>query len=175
MIAWIKELWARYVAYILNQPENMPIEAPVSPVEPVPAPEAQTAPVQPPVPVQSHLDIFTTAIKDFEGGPGDLNYTNNNPGNARCSPEGYLSKYGDVQCVETASGKFAKFPTYALGWEYLQALVMEMVNAHPTWDFVDFFNVYSPTGDNNDPTQYALFVAKRCGVGITTILKTYLG
>ncbi len=118
----------------------------------------------------SMLDVFCTGIRDFEGSPGDLNYQNNNPGNCRCSPTGYLPKYGNVICVND----FAKFPTYALGWEYLRNLVLYRVKAHSQWTFLDFFMVYSPPADNNPTEQYAEFVAKRCGVPVSTVLSQLL-
>lgn len=118
----------------------------------------------------TNLDKFCTAIRDFEGVPGDLNYKNNNPGNCRCSPMGYLAKYGDVKCINN----FAVFPTYELGWEYLENLVYYRIEAHPTWTFLDFFNVYAPTGDNNNPNNYANHVAAQCGVSVDTVLSTWL-
>lgn len=141
---------------------------------PIMPPEQPVVPVAPSKPIQTPLDTFCAAIRDYEGVPGDLNYQNNNPGNVRCSPVGYLAKYGDVMCVDTASGQFAKFPTYELGWEYLLALVQERVKEHATWDFNDFFNNYSPVSDNNHPNEYALFVANRCGVEITKNLQSLL-
>ncbi len=116
------------------------------------------------------LTTICTAIRDFEGKPGDLSYQNNNPGNCRCSPVGYLPKYGNVTCVETASGKFAHFPTYELGWEYLQNLIHFLAVAHPTWTILDLMNHYAPPADNNPTFSYANFVATRCGVPVTTTL-----
>lgn len=56
MITWIKTLWARYVAYTLNNPENMPVEPSVSPVEPVTVSNPPvTTPVQP-EPVQTVVE-----------------------------------------------------------------------------------------------------------------------
>ena len=123
--------------------------------------------------IQSKLDTFCEAIRDFEGSPGDLNYENNNPGNCRCSPVGYLAKYGNVLCVNTASGEFAKFPTYELGWEYLENLVHYRALSNPTWTFIDFFNEYAPSNDNNNPHEYAQYVATRCGVSASSLLKDY--
>lgn len=114
----------------------------------------------------TNLVKFCTAIRDFEGKPGDLNYKNNNPGNARCSPVGYLPKYGFVKCVNN----FAVFSTYALGWEYLNNLVHFKAVSHPTWTILDFFNNYAPTSDNNPTKRYASFVAKRMGVSVNTKL-----
>ena len=143
---------------------------PTTPITPNPAITA-TLTTNPPIMTTSKLDTFCGAIRDFEGVPGDLNYQNNNPGNCRCSAVGYLPKYGNVLCVNTASGKFAKFPTYALGWEYLQNMVLYRAELHPTWTILDFFNTYAPTSDNNPTLHYATVVAGKCGVPITTTLK----
>lgn len=112
------------------------------------------------------LDTFCAAIRDFEGKPGDLNYRNNNPGNFRCSPVGYLAKYGNVQCVNG----FAKFPTYELGWLYLQNWVHLTAQLHPKWTIRDFFYHYAPPADDNPTEAYAKSVASRCGVSVDTTL-----
>lgn len=113
----------------------------------------------------NNLEKFCLAIRDFEGKPGDLNYKNNNPGNVRCSPVGYLPKYGNVKCVNN----FAVFPTYALGWEYLNNLVHFIAVSHPTWTILDFFKSYAPPSTN--PTRkYAIFIADRLGVPVSTTL-----
>lgn len=125
-------------------------------------PQASTGQITP------MIDKFCLAIRDKEGGPGDANYRNNNPGNCRCSPVGYLAKYGKVGC--SPSG-FAIFETYQLGWEYLQALVLHRAQLHPDWTIQDFFNDYAPSADGNDPIAYATFVAKRCGVPVNSTLK----
>lgn len=117
---------------------------------------------------QDMLGTFCTAIRDFEGNPGDLNYKNNNPGNVRCSPVGYRPQYGHVVC----RNGFAVFQTYELGWEYLLNLVHHRAELHPNWTILDFFNAYAPTGDSNQPNIYAAFVAKHCGVSVSTTLAT---
>lgn len=120
------------------------------------------------------LNNFCLAIRDHEGNPGDLNYKNNNPGNFRCSSVGYDRKYGIVLCVETASGKFAKFETYELGWLYLQNIVKERINKHPDWTLIDFFSNYAPSTDGNNPVLYAKYVAYRMGVGSDFKIKNIL-
>jgi hypothetical protein len=114
------------------------------------------------------LDTFCTAIRDYEGAPGDLNYKNNNPGNCRYSPVGYARIYG---LVRRDSNNFAIFKDYATGWLYLQNLIKSKIEAHPSWTILDFFKNYSPTSDGNDPEKYAEFVAKRCGVGVDFCIK----
>lgn len=114
------------------------------------------------------LEDFCLAIRDNEGAPGDLNYQNNNPGNCRCSSVGYATMYGNVLCVETKSGKFAKFPTYALGWLYLNNLVKSRIHLYPNWTIYQFIadptHGWSPAADGNDPENYAQFIGKRLGV-----------
>lgn len=117
----------------------------------------------------NNLVKFATALRDFEGKPGDLNYINNNPGNFRCSRVGYLKKYRDVRC----RNNFAVFPTYQQGWNYLLNSINQRVKKHPTWTFYDFFKNYAPEYDNNPTISYATFVANRCGVTINTKLITY--
>lgn len=119
--------------------------------------------LSPTEPVLTPLDKFCTAIRDYEGVPGDRNYRNNNPGNCRCSPVGYLPKYGNVVCVN----KFAQFPSYQLGWEYLQNTVIHRAELHPDWTVYNFFQNYAPKEDGNDPLAYAVEVAKKCGIGVT--------
>lgn len=99
------------------------------------------------------------------------NPANNNPGNCRCSPVGYLPKYGKVKCN---ANHFAVFPTYELGWEYLLNMVHFKVANHPNWTFVDFFSVYAPSGDKNDPVHYANVVAKACGRPVDSKVSEYL-
>ncbi len=137
------------------------------------APETPNLPpveVLPPPMPKSLLVEFCTALRDFEGNPGDLNYKNNNPGNCRCSQVGYLPKYGKVKCVKN----FAVFETYELGWLYLTNLVADRVRNHREWDFYRFFAVWAPSSDNNNPKHYAETIAKRLGVPPTTKLSTIL-
>lgn len=145
----------------------------------VPAPPSTSLPEaeKPQGSKKAYLDLFCSAIRDFEGSPKneyglpDLNYRNNNPGNFRCSPVGYADFYGKVDCV---SG-FAKFSSYALGWEYLQNSVLYRAKVHPQWTILDFFKQYAPPGDNNPTEKYAQFVAGRCGVSVDSTLAELFG
>lgn len=145
-------------------------------------PLTSTLPLKPQIwPPQkaSMLDTFCTAIRDYEGKPGDLNYQLNNPGDCRPSPVGYLAKYEPVIIIDTDTdpkypyhiGKFAKFPTFEIGYEYLTNMVHFMAVNHPTWTILDFFAHFAPAGDKNSPTRYATFVATRCSTQVTTQLK----
>lgn len=153
---------------------DMPLEAPKLPPDASSQP-IQATPVEPniapemmPMDSESPLILFCTAIRDFEGKPGDRNYKNRNPGNCRFYNGGYLPKYLPV--LKDKDG-FAIFPTYELGWEYLQNLVKTWVHLHPDWTILDFFNKYAPESDDNPTLRYAKYVASRCGVIHTTKLK----
>lgn len=160
--AWLFERiqWHTTEAINASETETMPKTPDTAPLpvnEPVRADSGPTALVK-----------FCEAIRDFEGKPGDANYLNNNPGNCRCSSVGYLPKYGEVKCSPHG---FAIFPTYELGFEYLQNLVHFRALKHPEWTIYDFFADYAPTSDQNQPQVYAKFVASRCGVIPTCTLK----
>ena len=142
-------------------PQQLPMNAP------------DTPPVVPPT-HQSMLESFCLAIRDYEGAPGSLNYRLNNPGDCRPSPVGYLPKYGNVEIIDTNTdprylyhkGKFAKFPTYALGWEYLMAMVKAKAQKNPTQTIAQFMAAYAPAKDSNDPGKYAAFIASRLAVDV---------
>lgn len=153
-VAWLKGLWAWVISRFQTPINNPPLTMPIT----------STAPI----------DVFCIALRDFEGAPGDLNYQNNNPGNCRPSPVGYLPKYGNVTVTHTASGDFAHFPTYVLGWEYLQNTVMHRVELHPDWTFLDFFANWAPASDHNPSVKYATVVAQTCGVLPTSKVSEYL-
>ena len=125
-------------------------------------------PTEPQVPI---LEKFCLAIRDYEGSPGDLNYRNNNPGNARFYKGGYLSIYGDVKCDPHG---FAIFPTYEQGWLYLKNLVKGKIMKHSQWTIKDFFYSYAPVTDENSPELYAVFVANRCGVTPDYLIKNLI-
>lgn len=153
--------WVEGQIWLPDEPVVPVVAPPVPPTAPLP-----TKPIQP-MP-KSKLEVFCKAITNFEGGPGDPNHINNNPGDFRCSPVGYLSKYGNVKCSKNG---FAIFPTFELGWEYLLASVHYRAAAHPNWTILDFFNNYAPSSDNNPTLAYAKNVANACGVTIDTTLK----
>ena len=121
-------------------------------------------------PKKNMLTVLATAFRDFEGQPGDLNYRNNNPGNYRCSPVGYLPKYGNVKCVN----KFAVFPTYELGWEYHCNSLMHWAHLHPTWTITQLVYHYAPPSDSNPTDSYVAHIAKACGVPASTTLQELL-
>lgn len=131
------------------------------------SPPVPTTPVAPPVapqpPSRANLDELCTAIRDFEGRPGDANYRNNNPGNCRYHLGGYLPMYGNVR---RSPGGFAIFPTYALGWLYLQNMIKGQIAKNPNQTLYEFMTRYAPESDNNPTPKYAAYIATRLGVDI---------
>jgi hypothetical protein len=124
-----------------------------------------------PMETTSLLTKFCIAIRDYEGQPGDLNYRNNNPGNCRFSSVGYSSIYGDVK---KDSRGFAIFPTYELGFLYLTNLIKEKISANPEQSILQFFHIYAPSSDKNDPDTYASWVANQIGLSAQTHIKILL-
>ncbi len=119
---------------------------------------ATTTPMNKVMDTQALLNAFCTAIRDFEGAPGDRNYRNNNPGNCRYSSVGYARMYGTVK---KDKDNFAIFSSWDLGWTYLKNLVKGKATANPSQTLVQFFHIYAPSSDGNNPDAYAAFVGKR--------------
>lgn len=119
------------------------------------------------LPKEQLLNTMAMAIQKHEGwilNPPSRSVRNNNPGNCRFSSIGYLPKYGNVQ---RDKDNFAIFESYEIGMMYLKNLILEKARNNPQWNLVDFFNVYAPSADNNDPTLYAKVVAGFMGVSPT--------
>jgi hypothetical protein len=169
-IAWLTSF------FTLMDQENTPPAPPTPAPAPVPAPKPVPVPPAPSPAPQGLLGAFCKAIEAFEdyvppGGKyrdgrvavsGSLSWRNNNPGNCKFSSVGYAEKYGVVR--KDASG-FAIFKTYDLGFLYLQNLVKSKVAKNPTWTIYDYIALsHAPAADNNQPTIYASYIAKRLGV-----------
>lgn len=110
---------------------------------------------------------FCLAIQSREGyiapckkyPKGTSSWRNNNPGN-----------------IKGLDGKFLKFNTYEEGFAYLKYYVRRVMEGkhkayikNPT--IMQFFLVYAPEGDNNDPTSYASEVANKLGVTTSFLIK----
>lgn len=128
---------------------------------------ATITPMTEPVPPVSRLPEFFKCISQYEG----ANPANNNPTNERYYFGGYLPKYG---VVKESIGGFAMFETLEIGTEYDTECLREMVTNHPQWDFYDFFAVFAPSKDNNNPVLYAKTIAAEMQVEPTSNLKTTL-
>lgn len=121
---------------------------------------------------------FCRAIKQHEGWyppskdypSGSRAYRNNNPGNIRCN----------TIMNHLATGKdkdgFCKFPTEQIGFQALVRLVQRAVDGEsyvykPHMTIEQFFSIYAPASDKNDPKAYARFVAHQIGVEPTLPIK----
>lgn len=118
-------------------------------------------------PSRATLENLCSAIRDFEGKPGDASYRNNNPGNVRYHKGGYLPMYGEVKCSPAG---FAVFPTYEQGWLYLSNFLKTVIHNHPTLTLKEFiggkgeWKGYAPASDSNPVEEYATFLRNRLGV-----------
>lgn len=111
-------------------------------------------------------------IRDYEGGPGDRNYRNNNPGNCRYHFGGYLFKYGKVTCDKDG---FAVFASYEMGWLYLQNMLVSWAQGYRgNHTVLQMMKEYAPTSDGNDPVAYAKYITEHLGVDAGTLLKDLL-
>ncbi len=162
--SWFKKFIKGVLAFLAVAAEE-PVKQPETPQD-APKPADPTPPTPPTKTVA--LSAFCEAIKAHEGWfPGSRSFRNNNPGNARYSNVGYLPKYEPV--LRDPQG-FAIFKDYETGWLYLQNLVREKIKAHPEQTLLDFFRVYAPAEDHNDPNAYAAAVGKRLGVDYKTFV-----
>src|SRR5207248_3028080 len=104
--------------------------------------------------------------------------------NCRYNKAGYAAIYGKVgedrEGVPADMSGFAIFSTQALGWQYLENLITKIAkdeSAHwmavakekfdlPSSELTiaQFFTIYSPTDDQNDPVAYAKWIGDRLGV-----------
>jgi hypothetical protein len=150
-------------------------------LQPVEPPVVPVAPPEPPKPKRNLLREFCLCIREYEGwyAPGDhpqhpqgsKSWRNNNPGNCRYSSKGYLPMYG---MVKKDKDNFAIFGDYATGWMYLQNLVKSKIKDNPEHTLIQFFQVYAPAEDHNNPVAYATYVAKKLRVPVETRIKQLL-
>lgn len=98
---------------------------------------------------------------------GSRSWRNNNPGNIK-----YVRQPGTVG--KDAQG-FAVFVSYEAGFAELVAMLLRIGRGQSqnprykaTMSLRQFFEVYAPSEDNNDPLAYAKAVATRIGVPVDT-------
>jgi hypothetical protein len=117
---------------------------------------------------QSVIEKIAAAIQSFEGYfPGSVSFRNNNPGNLK-----FANQPGATG--QDARG-FAIFDNFDDGQEALLTLLNKRAAQHPEWTLLDLFNSYAPPTDNNNPAQYADFVATRTGLTSDTTLSEIAG
>ncbi len=108
---------------------------------------------------KSKLDLWCEIAKKIEGAKTDLN----NPGNIRCN----AFKHKDATGI--SKNGFCIFPTYELGYMalrnmFVRACTTGSASYKPTMTLYEFYAVYAPKSDNNNPVVYAETVAKYIGV-----------
>lgn len=115
------------------------------------------------------VEAFAEAIKIYEGYyPESRSFRNNNPGNLH-----YAQQPG---ATGADAGGLAIFSTYEFGWNALVHQLTIAINGmsqvyNPEMTFLEFFQKYAPSSDNNNPEKYAKFVAERLGLTIQDKIK----
>lgn len=112
---------------------------------------------------ESKLDKWCAAIKQMEGAKPERN----NPGNIRFVGQQYAIN----------DNGFCKFDTYEHGYKALQDLIIRACTGKSSYynadgNLYDFYNVYAPSSDGNNPKHYAEFVADYIGVEPTVKIKS---
>lgn len=112
-----------------------------------------------------YIDLWCAAIKQMEGAEPERN----NPGNLRFIGQEY----------SVNNNGFCKFDTYQHGYNALQSLLVNACSGHSNLynskgTLYDFYNIYAPSSDGNNPKHYAEFVAKYIGVSPSVIISTLL-
>jgi hypothetical protein len=123
--------WTRLISWLTNLNQSHTKEVPL----------AMTA-----------IEAVAHAIYIFEGGskPTSRNNRNANPGNLR--------PYSIAQPKD--GDNYRVFNHFMDGWIALEDDIEVKVKRLFTGTMVDFFNVYAPGADHNDPAGYAQFVCK---------------
>lgn len=148
---------------------------PQTPVEPLP--EAPTVPPEAVLPInpplmqpKATLANFLKYQWQFEGAVP----ANKNPGNYKFFYGDYAPVYG---AVKRSVGGFAMFPTLQQGQLYAINCTKGVIKHHPELTILTYlggdkdWSGYAPSGDNNNPLEYATFIAKGLEVGITFLMK----
>lgn len=123
-------------------------------------------------PKKDLIKTFCEAIQTHEGWyQGSRSYRNSNPGNVK-----YV---GQAKAIGQDENGFAIFNNYTDGFNYLMIMVRNacsgLSNVHnPNETILEFFGKYAPSGDGNDVSVYATYVASKVGVSINTQIKELL-
>jgi hypothetical protein len=113
------------------------------------------------------ITAFCTAIKTHEGWfVNSRSWRNSNPGN--------LKFCGQKLSIGQDDAGFAIFKNYADGWTTLTNMITNAALGkskvyNPEMTIVEFFNLYAPASDKNDPTAYARFVGTSIGADPYTL------
>lgn len=121
--------------------------------------------------IQEHEGYFKPGERGFPN--GSRSYRNNNPGNIR-----YMGIFRNMALRDDGSN-FCVFETYEKGLEALETLLIRACTGlstvySPEHTLLEFYERYAPRSDNNDPKNYAMVVANRLNVPVTTKIKDLL-
>lgn len=121
-------------------------------------------------PKEELLKRFCKCIAAYEGGPGNRNHRNNNPGNIKAPRKAAISKDKDGFCI---------YPSWEVGMNDLifmvrNACLGESKIHKPTETITQFFKVYAPSADHNDPDAYAKWVCNSLGIPTSTQIRELL-
>ena len=113
-----------------------------------------------------------TAFEGFENGTASV--TNRNPGNLRFNA--YTESLGAT--VASPAG-FARFPNFQTGFQALVQFLTDAANGKNSsykleMTIMEFFAVFAPSSDDNNPNSYAANVCTRMGIPLTTTLSSLL-
>lgn len=125
----------------------------------------------------NRIEDWAKAIEKHEGRiapnaqypKGTRSYRNNNSGNLRATS--YTLSLGENNGKDDAN--FVVYKTYEIGFNALKQFLVDActdkLRAYKsTMTLLDFYKVYAPSADNNNPLNYASDVAKQLGIGIDT-------
>lgn len=174
LIARILQLIQTTIYFL--QLDSLPKAEP-APVVPEPEPE-------PTMPVQTEpkkIVRWAQAIQRHEGWfVGSRSYRNNNPGNIRSPYPGKNSDYtASLGAIGVDLGRFCIFPSPDAGFNALctfltHAASGKLKSYRPEMTLLEFYGVYAPSSDNNNPKTYAQAVAQYVGCTIDTPIKQLL-
>lgn len=138
------------------------------------------------VTVKSKIDLWCQATEKMEGAKPSWN----NPGNIRYIGQASVSAVYDMSNKKTITDRskfylykntnsFCIFPDYATGYMELRKIFTNACLGKskvysPDMTLTQFYQKYAPSSDNNDPLNYARFVAKFIGVSPDTQIRTLL-
>lgn len=169
LIKWAIFLANRLLDKLLSRQTTQ--TPPKPPTEPINDNGAIKDPI-PEAPKASKIEEWAEAIKTMEGWfVGSRSYNNNNPGNLRF--------VGQLKAIGQDSKGFARFRTYEDGFFTLCEMLRNCASGKskiykPTMTLKDFFSVYAPSFDGNQPEIYANFVINKLKVPKETQIKDLL-
>lgn len=127
---------------------------------------------------KSKISEWALAIQAHEGYfMGSRSWRNNNPANFKVSVLTPFMK--ELGGTGLDSGGFVKFPSYAVGFQalctFLTYACQDKLRAYKgNMTLLEFFKVYAPSADKNNPVNYATYIANKLGVKINTAIKELL-